>query len=75
MSVNHLIHWTCTTCRNTFSPGKIQYTCPACGGNLDACYAYDQIQPLMTPDALGRNPDPTIWRYAPFYPNTLDAPP
>lgn len=75
MSANLLTHWTCITCRRNFLPGEIQYTCPACGGNLDARYDYDNIRPLMTPEALDGNPDTSLWRYASFYPNSLERSP
>lgn len=75
MAVNHLKHFVCTHCQTLHPPEPELYTCRTCGGNLDARYDYDTIGPLMDPDRLGHNHDPSIWRYAPFLPTGLDSSP
>ncbi len=75
MAANHLLNWICISCGKSFPPGEILYTCPDCSGNLDARYDYNKIRPLMTPEALAQNRDTSLWRYAPFYPNSIDNSP
>ena len=44
------------------------YVCPDCGGNLDVDYDYDAIRASWKREDLRRDPDRSIWRYAPLYP-------
>jgi threonine synthase len=48
--------------------GGITYVCPVCGANLQVVYDYDAIRSAWSREALRKNPDMTIWRYAPLYP-------
>ncbi|WP_300465262.1 threonine synthase [Desulfobacula sp.] len=75
MAVNHLKEFVCIRCQTSHAPEPSLYTCRICGGNLDARYDYNTIGTLLTSDRLGRNPDTSLWRYAPFLPTGLDFSP
>ena len=53
------------------------YVCDTCGGNLQVEYDYEAIGNQWRRDDLSRNPERSIWRYAPLYPisEPLDTPP
>ncbi len=72
---NFLDHFACLHCQAVYAPGAERYTCPTCGGNLDARYDYDTIGTLLTPDRLRRDSVSSIWRYAPLLPTGLDSSP
>ncbi len=75
MAVNHLREFVCFHCRTSHPPEPGLYTCRTCGGNLDARYDYEAIGKCLDPHGLSHNHDPSIWRYAPFLPTTLDKSP
>jgi threonine synthase len=53
------------------------YVCPACGGNHSLEYDLEAIRRAWPRNALERNDDRTIWRYAPLLPvaGRLEGPP
>jgi len=67
----------CVRCRATCALTECIYTCPDCGGNLQVEYDYDAIRSTWRKDALVKNPDRSIWRYAPLYPvaTRIESPP
>jgi threonine synthase len=67
----------CVRCQSSWPLTNIIYTCQSCGGNLQVEYNYDAIRRTWTKGELSRNPDRTIWRYAPVYPvrGRIEAPP
>jgi threonine synthase len=75
MADNFLDNFTCIRCGAAHKPAAALTTCPACGGNLDARYDYTAIGKTFSTDRLKENPDPQLWRYAPFLPTALDASP
>ncbi|MBN2322437.1 MAG: threonine synthase [Spirochaetes bacterium] len=50
-----------------FSKGGEVYTCPACGGNLQVVYDYDEVKRAVK-NGLRGGPETGIWRYMPFLP-------
>ncbi len=74
-SDNYLRDFKCIRCGRDFLPEQIQYTCPACGGNLDARYDYEEIRKGISTTSLKSNREPSIWRFRPFLPLELaDSP-
>ncbi len=71
----HLTGFACTQCSETLTVEQAVYTCPRCGGNLDARYDYAGIARDIDPTALIANPDRSVWRYAPLLPLPCPAPP
>lgn len=67
----------CLECARTFRVEKIQYACPACGGNLDVLYDYEQIAARISKTTLAADRNFTIWRYRPLLPmeDTSPVPP
>ncbi len=68
--MDHVIGLQCVRCGRRYPLGPAAYTCPACGddGILDVLYDYDLIRSRLDRDLLGRNPERTMWRYAPLLP-------
>lgn len=72
---NYLNNFKCIRCDRNYLPKEILYTCPDCGGNLDAEYDYEKIRRIVTPAYLSANRDRSLWRYRPFLPLKLSEPP
>ena len=64
----YLTGFACLVCGATHAPGGIRYTCPACGGNLNAHYDYERIARDLTPATVTGRRDRSIWHYAEFLP-------
>jgi threonine synthase len=58
----------CVECARRFQVSEIEYTCPACGGNLDVLYDYEQIAAQFGKAQLASERDFTIWRYRALLP-------
>lgn len=71
----HLLDFACTQCSERVTVEQALYTCPRCGGNLDARYDYAAIARDIDPAAIVANPDRSIWRYAPLLPLPYPIPP
>lgn len=65
---NNLKGFRCIRCGKDYLPEQIQYTCPGCGGNLDATYHYEKIATTISPTSLSLNKEPSLWRFRPFLP-------
>ncbi len=63
-----LIGLRCSFCNTVYSPEKVAYTCPEDNGNLDAVYDYAHLSRHLDSTTVTRNPDRSIWRYAPLLP-------
>lgn len=58
----------CTACGKE-QPGNFAgYVCPACGGNLEVKYDYEEIKRRVPREALTANPHRDILRYVPLLP-------
>ncbi len=68
--MDQVIGLQCVRCGRRYAIGEAAYTCPACGddGILDVLYDYDVVRERLDRDLLARNPEWTIWRYAPLLP-------
>lgn len=71
----YLIGFRCSLCGSLYSHDQVTYTCPKDNGNLDAVYDYARLSQHLDPATITRNPDRSIWHYAPLLPVTADAPP
>ncbi len=61
----------CVTCRKTYDPGEIDYTCPACGplrGTLEVLYDLDRLRKTFNRESLRTNRTNSHWRYLPILP-------
>jgi len=60
----------CVLCGQTYQPDEVEYTCPACGqaGTLDVLYDVAAQRRAVTPDAISRSTNMTLWRYRPLMP-------
>ena len=65
----------CVICGRSYAPDDVSYTCPDCGqvGTLDVLFDYETLKRTVTPDAITRSPDPSMWRYRPLLPLAEDA--
>ena len=70
MSADHILHLQCVLCGATYDPGKIEYTCPACGplGVLEVHYDYERIAQRISRVTLMNDNDPTFIRYRALLP-------
>ncbi len=68
--MDQIIGLQCVRCGQRYAYGQADYTCPACGedGILDVLYDYDVIAGRIDREMLARNPERTMWRYAPLLP-------
>lgn len=68
--MDQVIGLQCVRCGRRYQVNEAAYTCPACGdeGILDVLYDYDVVKERLDRDLLARNPERTIWRYAPLLP-------
>lgn len=70
----HLIGLRCSLCDKMYAPDQVTYTCPQDNGNLDAVYDYAHLSHHLDPADITRNPDRSIWHYAPLLPVVANAP-
>jgi threonine synthase len=64
----NLLGFRCTLCRTEYAINKATYTCPACGGNLDALYDYERIAHEVNPADIVNDRDRSVWHYSPLLP-------
>jgi len=67
----------CIRCQHESPIDEDTYVCSACGGNNLVRYDYAEARRRLTRAHLAKNPDHTIWRYAPLLPvdDRLPGPP
>jgi threonine synthase len=67
----------CVHCGRSHEIADALYVCEACGGNLLVEYDWAKAREELTRERLARDPDRTIWRYAPLLPvsGRLSGPP
>ena len=61
----------CVTCGSGYDPGRIDYTCPACGprrGTLEVLYDYEDLRRKLTRQSFARSGKASMWRYLPLLP-------
>lgn len=63
-----LIDYQCVSCGKTYPGDSFQYTCPACGANLDARYDYVTLSRSWSKKELSESPERSLWRYLPLLP-------
>ncbi|MEJ2643112.1 MAG: threonine synthase [Desulfosarcinaceae bacterium] len=71
----HVTDLTCLVCGKRYAPDKVAYVCPDHGdeGVLSVNYDYDAIGREVSPEALARVGDPTMWRYRALLPVATGA--
>lgn len=69
-NVGHATGLVCTICARSYPVSPTATTCASCGeaGTLDVRYDYRAIGSVWSPELLGRDTDPTMWRYRPVLP-------
>ena len=75
--LHYVTELRCVHCKAHQPLTERVYVCNTCGGNLQVEYDYEAIGRRWTRDDLHRDPERSIWRYAPLYPisEPLDTPP
>ena len=70
MYADHILHLQCVLCSARYDPGKIEYTCPACGplGVLEVHYDYEMIAQRISRVTLMNDRDATFLRYRALLP-------
>ena len=58
----------CSVCEKEFPDGASEWTCSACGANLDVLYDYDTIRSRWSREALDGDPERSMWRYRAILP-------
>jgi len=61
----------CITCKTTYDPNAVDYTCPACGprrGTLEVLYDYQTLSETLTPTTFAESGHENMWRYLPILP-------
>ncbi len=58
----------CLECGAEEGPETDHSTCPACGGNLDMVWDFDDLRRLIDRDAIDRSTDDSLWRFHPLLP-------
>jgi len=61
-----LSYFQCSICEKRFDPGQVTYNCPACGGNLDSHFTFEENPNEVSTSAILESREPSIWRYAPL---------
>jgi threonine synthase len=72
--MNAFTGFQCVECAKHLSKGEAEYICPACGGNLDVLYDYDQIARSFSKAHLEADRNFTIWRYRALLPIEATSP-
>lgn len=70
---NYHIGFKCLHCDREFTQAQITYTCPNCGGNVDAIYDYVTMARTLDPRSIASRADRSIWHYEELLPVTLPA--
>ncbi len=75
--LSHVTGLRCVSCSSSTPLADEVYVCGACGANLLVEYDYDSIRSTWGRGDLERDPDRSIWRYAPLYPvaTRIESPP
>jgi threonine synthase len=66
--MNNVTDFQCVECARLFSLSEVEYVCPACSGNLDVRYDYEQISARFSKAALAADRNLTMWRYRALLP-------
>lgn len=66
--MSYLNGFQCSQCGARHAPESVTYTCPKCGGNLDATYDYAAIATATDPRAIADSADRSVWHYAALLP-------
>ena len=66
--MSNVIGFKCFDCARQFRSDEIDYVCPACSGNLDVLYDYDDVGAQLTKAGLAADPNLSMWRYRPLLP-------
>ena len=61
-----LSYFQCSECGKRFDPGQVTYNCPACGGNLDSHFTFEENPNEVSISTILESREPSIWRYAPL---------
>src|SRR3990172_2336272 len=60
--------YRCSICGEEYALGRVTYTCPADGGNLDVVLEIPAIAATTSPEKISSSRDHSIWRYLPLLP-------
>src|SRR5262245_57466439 len=68
IKMHNIKGFKCVECARSFNLSDIEYVCPACDGNLDVLYDYENIGKRLNKATLAADRNFTIWRYRPLLP-------
>ena len=66
--MSKFVGYRCSLCGAEYAPGKVTYTCPKDGGNLDIALDYDAIKSKYKPEDILSRTNPSLWRFSPLLP-------
>jgi threonine synthase len=68
--MDQVLGLTCTICGAEYGVDEVEYVCPRHGseGTLDVVYDYGLLARRISPGALARDPQRSMWRYLPLLP-------
>ncbi len=61
--MGNFIGYRCSLCQQEYNPGKVTYTCPKDGGNLDVLLDYDRLSKEYSASNITSDVEDSIWRY------------
>ncbi len=61
-------YFQCSQCGRKYEPEKVNYTCLACGGNLDTHFSFEANPAEVNQAEILESRETSLWRYAPLLP-------
>lgn len=61
-------YFQCSQCGRKYEPEKVNYTCLACGGNLDTHFSFEANPAEVNQAEILESREASLWRYAPLLP-------
>ncbi len=68
IGMDKFLGYSCSLCRQAYSPEQVTYTCPSDGGNLDVILDDANIIRKFNPSAIFKSDELSLWRYLPLLP-------
>ena len=61
-------YFQCSQCGRKYEPEKVNYTCLACGGNLDTHFSFEANPAEVNQAEILESREASLWRYVPLLP-------
>lgn len=59
-------YYQCSQCEKQYDPSEVTYTCPACDGNLDTHFSFEEDPLQIRQEEILKSKERSLWRYAPL---------